>query len=130
MIDVQLVTGSIDTAALIAAAGNPDAGAVACFVGTARRTSSMGPSGDVTRLEYEAYAPMAVKELESIAREACERHDVIHLAVHHRLGVLAIGDAAVVIVVSTAHRAAAFEACREVIERIKERVPIWKKEVF
>jgi molybdopterin synthase catalytic subunit len=84
----------------------------------------------VVRLEFEAYGPMAYKELEKIAHDVAAKWPVHTLLVHHRTGILNIGDVAVVIVVSAAHRAAAFEACRYAIDTLKQTVPIWKKEVF
>lgn len=73
---------------------------------------------------------MAIRELETIARECKERHGALSVVILHRVGVLHIGEVAVAIAVWTGHRAAAFEGCRYVIEEIKKRVPIWKKEVF
>lgn len=130
MIECKVVSTPIDTCALIARVSDERSGATSIFVGTARNTSAERLDGAVTRLEYEAYEPMAERELESIADEAVERFGALHVLVHHRVGVLALGEAAVTVVVSTAHRAAAFDACRFVIEELKKRVPIWKKEVF
>lgn len=80
------------------------------------------------RLEYEAYEPMAVEKLHQVVKECSDRWPVQAMAIQHRLGRLAIGDDAVVIAVACAHRAEAFEACRYAIDRIKQIVPIWKKE--
>ena len=101
-------------------------GAVATFAGVVRPTSKTGRS--VTELDYEAYEAMAVEKLQQCLDEAAARWTLIDLAVVHRLGHLVLGDVAVSIAVSSAHRAEAFEACRYVIDRIKEIVPIWKKE--
>ncbi|MBS1914362.1 MAG: molybdenum cofactor biosynthesis protein MoaE [Bacteroidetes bacterium] len=120
----------LDAGALIAASGLDESGATAAFVGTARNSSSSKPGTEVIRLEYEAYEPMACAEMETIAREAVERYSVLSVRLHHRIGVLPIGEAAVVVVVAAPHRAAAFDSCRFVIEELKKRVPIWKKEVF
>lgn len=79
-------------------------------------------------LEYEAYPPMAVSKLEQVAREAEERWPVQAMAIQHRVGRLEIGDDAVVVAVACPHRAEAFDACRYTIDRLKEIVPIWKKE--
>jgi molybdopterin synthase catalytic subunit len=130
MIESRVISTPIDTAALLAAASDPGAGAVALFIGTARNSSSSRQGSEVARLEYEAYVPMAEREMEAIAGETVEQFGVLNVLVHHRIGVLAIGDAAVVVVVASPHRAAAFDACRHVIEELKKRVPIWKKEVF
>lgn len=111
-----------DVVALVA---RPDAGAIATFVGSVRDHTG---SRDVTRLEYEAYVPMAEKVLAQVVARA-ESQWPVRVAVHHRHGVLHVGELAVVIAVSSAHRAEAFEACRFVIEELKRDVPIWKKEV-
>ena len=104
-----------------------DAGAIATFVGTTRSRSR---GRDVVRLEYEAYEGMAEAEMERIANELRERHDVIDVAIHHRVGPVEIGETSVVIAVSAAHRAAALEACREAIDTLKQTVPLWKKELY
>jgi molybdopterin synthase catalytic subunit len=95
------------------------------FVGCVREESE---GKRVEHLEYEAYEPMAIDRLQQVAQEACDRWPIQAIAVQHRLGRLEIGDDAVVIAVSCPHRAEAFDACRYVIDRIKEVVPIWKKE--
>ena len=84
----------------------------------------------MTHLEYEAYAPAAELTMEQIGDEIRERWGIGHVAIAHRVGSLAVGEASVVISVASAHRDAAFEACRYAIERIKEIVPIWKKEHY
>jgi molybdopterin synthase catalytic subunit/molybdopterin converting factor small subunit len=104
-----------------------DAGAIATFVGTTRARSR---GRDVVRLEYEAYEGMAEAEMERIARELRARHDVIDIAIHHRVGSVEIGETSVVIAVAAAHRAAAFDACREAIDTLKLTVPLWKKELY
>jgi molybdopterin synthase catalytic subunit len=102
-------------------------GAVATFVGIVRDHNF---NRRVTHLEYEAYEPMAVKALAQIVDEAGREWPGTRLAVHHRVGRLAIGEASIVIAAASAHRAAAFAACRYVIERVKQIVPIWKHEFF
>ena len=102
-------------------------GAVATFIGIVRDNNL---NRRVTHLEYEAYEPMAVKALELICREAADEWPGTRLAVHHRTGRLAIGEASIVIAAASAHRAAAFAGCRYVIERVKQIVPIWKHEFF
>jgi molybdopterin synthase catalytic subunit len=106
---------------------HPGAGGFVSFEGRVR-----GESGGraVVRLEYEAYAPLAEAEGERILAEARERFQVLDARVAHRVGVLEVGDAAVRVEVAAAHRAAAFAACSWIMDQIKERVPIWKKEVF
>ena len=104
-----------------------DAGAIATFVGTTRAHSR---GREVIRLEYEAYEGMAEAEMERIAGVLRDRHDVIGVAIHHRVGPVEIGETSVVIAVSAAHRAAAFDACREAIDTLKQTVPLWKKELY
>ena len=104
-----------------------DAGAIATFVGTTRAHSR---GRDVIRLEYEAYEGMAEAEMERIAGELRQRHDVIDVAIHHRVGPVEIGETSVVIAVSAPHRAAAFDACRDAIDTLKQTVPLWKKELY
>ena len=103
------------------------AGAVTSFLGTVRNENQ---GRRVDRLEYEAYEPLAVKSFERIAAEAAERWPDTHVAVHHRIGPLAIGEASVAIAAASPHRADAFAACRYAIERIKQITPIWKHEFF
>jgi molybdopterin synthase catalytic subunit len=102
-------------------------GAITSFVGTVRDNNV---NRRVTHLEYEAYEPLAVKALEQIVQETVAQWPGIRVAVHHRIGRLAIGEASIVIAAASAHRANAFAACRYVIERVKQIVPIWKHEFF
>ena len=106
---------------------HPGAGAIATFIGTVR---DHGRGRAVTHLEYEAYAPAAELCMAQIGDEIRERWGIDHVAIVHRVGSLAVGEASVVISVASAHRDAAFEACRYAIQRIKEIVPIWKKEHY
>ena len=101
-------------------------GAIVTFTGVVRPTSKSGRA--VTRLEYEAYEPMALAKLEQCLAEARERWPVQDAAVVHRLGALGLGDVAVSIAVAAGHRGEAFAACAYVIDRVKQIVPIWKKE--
>jgi MoaE-MoaD fusion protein len=103
------------------------AGAIATFVGTTRR-QSRGRS--VLHLDYEAYEEMAERVMAEIAAELSERHDLCEIAIHHRTGRVDIGDASVVIAVSAPHRQDALAACKEAIDTLKERVPLWKKEFY
>lgn len=102
-------------------------GAVVTFLGTVRN-ESMGKA--VQRLEYEAYKEMAEKELRQIAGEIKERWGLEDVAISHRIGLMAIGEIALVIAVGAPHRKEAFSACEYAVDRIKQIVPIWKKEVF
>jgi len=124
----RIVEEPIDVGALILEAQRPDCGAVATFVGTTRVDESGGAS--VEYLEYEAYRPMADRKLEEIGAEIRERWEVGHVAIVHRIGRVGPGEASVAIVVATPRRGPAFEASRYAIERIKEIVPIWKREVW
>jgi molybdopterin synthase catalytic subunit len=102
-------------------------GGVTAFVGIVRNNNL---NRRVTHLEYEAYEPMALRALAQICDEADREWPGTRLAVHHRVGRLAIGEASIVIAAASPHRAAAFAACRYVIERVKQIVPIWKHEFF
>jgi molybdopterin converting factor subunit 1 len=117
----------IEVEALERAVADPAAGATVTFAGTTRN----GNAGRrVLHLEYEAYEPMALSEMRKLMREAGERFKIVRIAIQHRIGFVAIGEISVAIAVSAAHRAEAFEACRFAIDRLKEVVPVWKKEYF
>ncbi len=124
---VRLQSEPIDSAALVASVRGDGDGAVTFFLGTVR-DSNRGRR--VIHLEYEAYEAMAVRQMERIEELASEKFAVNGIAVVHRTGRLAIGEASVAIAVSAPHRGAAFDACRFIIDRIKQEVPIWKKECF
>jgi molybdopterin synthase catalytic subunit/molybdopterin converting factor small subunit len=104
-----------------------EAGAIATFVGTTR-VRSRGRT--VLHLEYEAYAGMAEQVMAEIADELTSRYELCGLAIHHRTGRVEIGDASVVIAASAPHRQNALAACKEAIDTLKERVPLWKKEIY
>jgi MoaE-MoaD fusion protein len=123
----RLAESPLDIAAVLREVEDPEAGAVASFVGTVRRRSR---GRDVQYLEYEAYEEMAEPMLAGLGDELTERHGLCAVAVHHRLGRVEIGEPSVVIAVSAAHRSAALDACREVIETLKTTIPLWKKEVY
>ena len=112
---------------LLAASADPKAGATVLFVGMTRDNNE---GRNVERLEYEAYPGMAEKELERIADEARAQWPVAQIAIVHRTGVVPIGEASVAIAASSGHRGDAFDAARFTIDRLKEVVPIWKKEFF
>ena len=116
---------SLDAA--VAEVADERAGAVATFTGTVRRQSR---GREVTRLEYEAYAEMAEEVMTRLAADLRDRYELCAVAIHHRVGTLAIGDASVVIAVSAPHRQDALAACKDAIDRLKETVPLWKKEVY
>lgn len=123
----RVQTEPIDARELESLVANSGAGAIATFTGTVR---DHGRGRAVTHLEYEAYAPAAERMLEQIGEEIRARWKIEHVAIAHRVGSLPVGEASVVICVASAHRDAAFDACRYAIERIKEIVPIWKKEHY
>ena len=112
---------------LVAAVATGADGAVATFLGLVRNHNQ---GRGVRYLEYEAYAPLAVRAFERIARELAERWPDTRLALHHRVGRLEVGEASVAIAVASPHRARAFAACRYTIERVKQIAPIWKHEFF
>ena len=133
-----ITTAPLDAAALTAvvvaahdaaatAAQAPGVGAVAGFIGLVRDQNA---GRRVTRLEYEAYEPLALKAFAQIAAEAAALWPSTILGLHHRTGHVAIGEASIVIAAASAHRAAAFSACRYAIERVKQIAPIWKHEYF
>jgi molybdopterin synthase catalytic subunit/molybdopterin converting factor small subunit len=125
--DVRVTEEPLSLEAAVRAVSGDEAGAVATFTGTVRR-SSRGRT--VQHLEYEAYEDMALELLARLAAELRERHALTGVAIHHRTGRVEIGEASVVIAVSAPHRAAAFAACREAIETLKAEIPLWKKEVY
>jgi molybdopterin converting factor subunit 1 len=104
-----------------------DAGAIATFIGTTRARSR---GRDVIRLEYEAYEGMAEQTMAAIAEELKQRYQLLDIAIHHRVGVVEVGDTSVVIAVSAAHRGDALAACKDAIDTLKGTVPLWKKEIY
>lgn len=118
---------AIDLNELVRHVTDPEAGAIATFIGTTRNNNE---GRRVIALDYEAYPEMAEKELARIGDDARKQWAVCRMAIVHRLGPVQIGEASVIIAVSSAHRDAAFAASRFAIEEIKKTVPIWKKEVF
>lgn len=124
---IKLTDQPIDINAAIKAAEADGAGAVNVFIGTVRNKTQ---EKQVLSLDFEAYDPMAEKEIQKIVDQAKAKWPVIKAVVVHRKGHLEIGEAAVVIAVSTPHRKASFEACEYIIDTLKQTVPIWKKEIF
>jgi molybdopterin synthase catalytic subunit len=122
-----VVSRPIDPGALVLEVGNIAHGAVVLFLGTVR---DMNEGREVTGIEYRAYDAMALHEMETITAEACARFETDEIVVEHRTGDLALGEVSVGIAVSHAHRGPAYEASRYVIEQLKRRVPVWKKEEY
>ena len=118
---------AIDLQELLDFVTDPAAGAIVTFTGTTRDNNE---GRRVIALDYEAYPEMAEKELARLGEEAKKRWSIQRMAIVHRIGPVQITEPSVIIAVSAAHRADAFEACRFAIEEIKKSVPIWKKEVF
>jgi molybdopterin synthase catalytic subunit len=123
----RVTNETIDLAELVRYVGDPEAGAIVPFIGTTRNNNE---GRKVIALDYEAYPEMAEKELARIGADAAKLWPICRMAIVHRLGPVRIGEASVIIVVSSAHRDAAFAASRFAIEEIKKTVPIWKKEVY
>jgi molybdopterin synthase catalytic subunit len=123
----QLIDQPIDAATLARALTDASAGACVTFEGWVRNENAGRP---VQRLDYQAYVPLAQIEGERILEEAKQRFALVDTACVHRVGALAIGDLAVWVGVSAAHRDAAFAACRYIIDEVKQRVPIWKNEHY
>jgi molybdopterin synthase catalytic subunit len=123
---MYLTSDPIELTPLLAQVQSPGRGGIACFVGTVRDHQG---GRSVLRLEYSAYGSMAEAECAAIVSEAETRWGCT-VALRHRVGILAVGEAAVAIAAASGHRDEAFAACRYVIEEVKRRVPIWKREVF
>ena len=117
----------LDAARLLAEVGRTANGATVAFVGTVREVND---GRAVTGIDYSAYREMAERELDAIVREAAARFGTPDIVAEHRLGTLALGEASVAIAAAHPHRAPAFDACRHVIEEIKRRVPVWKREHY
>jgi len=126
-LQVEVTERGIDVPALCAWAADPEAGAVLSFVGTVRASKE---GRRVLRIDYEAYVSMAARQLGCIGAEMLSQWPTRRVALLHRVGRLAVGEASIAIVVSSPHRDAGFAALRHGIESVKRRVPIWKKEYF
>jgi len=122
-----IVDRAIDPAAVLAGFSSPEDGACVLFLGVVRNHNE---GHAVVSVEYEAYREMADKVLETIAGEAEDRFETDRITVLHRIGDLEVGEVATAIAVSTPHRAEAYEASRFIIEEIKKRLPIWKRERY
>jgi molybdopterin synthase catalytic subunit/molybdopterin converting factor small subunit len=125
--DFRLSAEPLSLDAVVREVSRDEAGAVASFFGTVRNRSR---ERDVLFLEYEAYEGMAEETMAELARELTARHDLLAVAIHHRVGRVEIGEPSVAIAVSSVHRAAALAACKEAIDTLKGTVPLWKKEVY
>ena len=126
---VTLSAEPLDPDALVRALRDDRHGAVVTFLGVTRETSPDDPR-PVAALTYEAYDAMAVPEMEAIASEACERYGPLSIALVHRTGRVELGEPSVAVVVAAPHRGKAFEACRYAIDALKERVAVWKQEIY
>ena len=122
----RLTRTPIDVASLLATVADVGLGGTAVFLGSVRRGAEDGP---VAAIEYSAYEEMAEAELERIVREGTQRWPAARIDVLHRLGRIPAGEASIAVVAAAPHRSEAFDACRYVIEEIKQRLPIWKKEI-
>jgi molybdopterin synthase catalytic subunit len=117
----------LDAGRLTSLVRRDESGAVAVFLGVARNESE---GRRVVALEYDAYPEMAARKLRAVADEARARWPITGMAIHHRIGRLAIGEASLVVAVSAGHRREAFAACEYAVDRVKQTVPIWKKEIW
>lgn len=124
---IEIFSEAIDIQACIQWIMSPQSGGIDVFIGTVR-DATKGKA--VVRLEFEAYNQMAINEMRKITEQAFAKWPVQKVLIHHRTGVLQVGEVPVIIAVSAAHRDAAFEACRFIIDTLKQTVPIWKKEIF
>lgn len=127
MIEVKIHKRKLNIAQCITSVASHEAGGINVFIGTVRNKTK---GKKVTHLFYETYQKMALAEMEAIAKYALKKWDLKKVAIHHRIGKLDIGETAVVIAVSSAHRKETFDACYYIINKLKKTVPIWKKEVY
>ena len=125
--DFRVTAEPLSLDAVVGEVQRDEAGAVATFLGTVRNRSR---ERNVLYLEYEAYEGMAEQTMAELADELAERHELLAVAIHHRVGRVEIGEPSVAIAVSSPHRAEALAACKEAIDTLKGRVPLWKKEVY
>ncbi|MEE8169097.1 MAG: molybdenum cofactor biosynthesis protein MoaE [Phycisphaerae bacterium] len=126
---VRLIREPIDVPALMASLQRPEAGALTSFLGTVRAERSASGRA-LAALDYQAYEDMALEQMRGLRERALKQFDVLDVAVAHRLGRIPLGEASVAVVVSAAHRAAAFDAGRWIIDTLKVDVPIWKRDVW
>ena len=126
-LDIQIKEVALDIQSCVDWVMSPQSGGIDVFIGTVRDVTK---GKRVVKLEFEAYESMALSEMKKIASDAFQKWPIQKILIHHRTGTLITGEVPVVIAVAAAHRAAAFDACRYIIDTLKETVPIWKKEVF
>ena len=126
-VDIKISSKPLQIQSCIEWAISPESGGINVFVGTVRNNTK---EKKVIRLEFEAYEPMAISEMNKIADDVFAKLPVQKILIHHRTGILQPGEVPVIIIVSAAHRDAAFTACRYIIDTLKKTVPIWKKEIF
>lgn len=124
---LRITENKLDVEAICSLVSTPKSGAIATFIGITRNYTG---KNRVRYLEYEAYDAMAISMMGKIVQEAKEQFDIEQIALHHRVGKVTIEEASVIIAVSSAHRKPAIQACHYAIDRLKEIVPIWKKEFF
>lgn len=125
--DIQILDTPLDLNSCTNYVQHSECGGTAVFIGTVRNQTE---GKIVIGLEFEAYIPMAIKELNQIAIDIGEKWNATSVCMHHRIGSLDVGETAVIIAVSAPHRAAAFQACAYAIDTLKQTVPIWKKELY
>ena len=123
----EVTADELDPGRVVEHVRRDDAGAIALFYGIVRDNNR---GRKVMHLEYDAYPEMATKVMQRIADEVKERFNIAESAIQHRTGRLEVGETSLLVAVSSAHRKEAFEACHALVDRLKEEVPIWKKEVF
>ena len=126
-IDIQILDTDLNIQQLLDFVTSEESGGIDIFVGNVRNHTK---GKTVTKLEFEAYSPMAIKEMTKIANRALEKFDLSKVSMHHRIGILFPAQTAVIIACAADHRDAAFKACRFCIDELKKSVPIWKKEFF
>lgn len=125
--NIQISPSTLNVQECVSWVMSPESGGIDVFIGTVRNVTK---GKLVIKLEFEAYEAMAMREMQKICEAAFNKWPVQKILIHHRSGTLQIGEIPVIIAVSAAHRAAAFDACRFIIDTLKETVPIWKKEIF
>jgi len=125
---VKVIEKPLDLQGIVNEVSLPEAGGIAVFTGTTRNHHQ---GKEVLKLEYEAYVPMAEKEMGKICDQVRTKwKDILHIALYHRIGVVPIGEASVIVAISSEHRKDGLEACHYAIDEIKSIVPIWKKEFY